>query len=55
MTDIVERLRARRVTRWVHATGQTPHHSGYTEDQECIEAADEIERPTSADSLPVLP
>ena len=44
MTDIVERLRARRVTRWVHAPGDTPKARGYSNDYECLEAAAEIER-----------
>lgn len=43
MSDITERLRARRVTRWVHATGQAPQASGYSVDAECQEAADAIE------------
>ena len=40
---LVERLRGRRVTRWVHATGETPHASGYALDELCAEAADLIE------------
>ena len=44
MTDIVERLRARQVTNWVHATGQTPRASGKRTDPLCAAAADEIER-----------
>lgn len=39
---LIERLRERRVTRWVHATGQTPQASGYKPDPECTEAADTI-------------
>ncbi|WP_129448156.1 hypothetical protein [Methylibium sp. Pch-M] len=42
--DIAARLRERRVTRWVHATGETPKASGYALDAECSEAADEIEQ-----------
>lgn len=44
MNDIVKRLRERRVTRWVHNTGETPHAEGYSTDAECQDAADEIER-----------
>ena len=44
MTDIVERLRARQVTNWMHATGQTPRASGKRTDPLCAAAADEIER-----------
>ena len=44
MSDIVERLRARQVTNWVHATGQTPRASGKRTDPLCAAAADEIER-----------
>lgn len=43
MSDITERLRARRLTRWINATGQTPQASGYSVDAECQEAADVIE------------
>ncbi len=43
MSDITERLRSRVVTRWVHATGESPQASGYTPDAECAEAADTIE------------
>jgi hypothetical protein len=42
--DIVKRLRERRITRWIHSTGQTPQASGYAVDAECNEAADTIER-----------
>lgn len=41
---LVKRLRQRRVTRWVHSTGHTPHASGYIVDSDCQEAADGIER-----------
>lgn len=44
MPDLVERLRERRVTRWVHGTGDTPRHDGLIVDAECAEAATEIER-----------
>ena len=44
MNDIVKRLRERRVTRWVHNTGETPRAEGYSTDTECQEAAAEIER-----------
>ena len=44
MSDIVERLRTRQVTNWVHATGQTPRASGKRTDPLCAAAADEIER-----------
>ena len=44
MSDIVDRLRKRVVTRWVHAVGTTPRSSGYSPDRECHEAADEIAR-----------
>ena len=44
MTDIVERLRTRQVTNWMHATGQTPRASGKRTDPLCAAAADEIER-----------
>ena len=47
MSDIVERLRARQVTNWVHATGQTPRASGKRTDPLCAAAADEIERLTA--------
>ena len=40
----IERLRARQVTNWVHATGQTPRASGKRTDPLCAAAADEIER-----------
>ncbi len=41
--DITERLRERRVTRWVHSTGTAPHSSGYGQDAECVEAANTID------------
>jgi uncharacterized protein (UPF0335 family) len=44
MTDITERLRARRVTNWVHGTGETPVSAGLANDTLCCLAADEIER-----------
>ena len=43
-TSTIERLRARQVTNWVHATGQTPRASGKRTDPLCAAAADEIER-----------
>ena len=43
MSDLVERLRARRVANWVHSTGDTPCCNGYALDAECIDAADTIE------------
>lgn len=42
--DIVEQLRARRTTRWIHRTGETPQASGVVLDEVCEKAADEIER-----------
>jgi hypothetical protein len=44
MTDITERLRARRVTNWVHGTGESPRAAGFAHDTLCIIAADEIDR-----------
>jgi hypothetical protein len=44
MTDITTQLRARRVTRWIHATGETPVAAGFAHDTLCGLAADEIER-----------
>ena len=44
MTDITTQLRARRVTRWVHGTGETPVAAGLANDTLCCLAADEIER-----------
>jgi hypothetical protein len=44
MTDITTRLRARRVTRWVHGTGESPRAAGFADDTLCCLAADEIER-----------
>jgi hypothetical protein len=44
MTDITTQLRARRVTRWVHGTGETPVAAGFAHDTLCGLAADEIER-----------
>jgi hypothetical protein len=44
MTDITTQLRARRVTRWVHGTGETPVAAGFADDTLCCLAADEIER-----------
>lgn len=37
--DMAHRLATRKVTNWVHATGDTPRSSGFCSDQECIEAA----------------
>jgi len=45
--DLIERLRERRITRWVHSTGMPPKSDGFTRDALCIEAADEIERLTN--------
>ena len=44
MSGLTDRLRARQVTNWVHATGQTPRASGKRTDPLCAAAADEIER-----------
>lgn len=41
---LIDRLRDRRVTRWVHGTGETPRSDGYAVDVDCQEAADEIEQ-----------
>jgi hypothetical protein len=41
---LAERLERRRLTRWVHATGETPQASGYVVDQDCAEAAAELRR-----------
>lgn len=41
---LIERLRQRRATRWVHRTGETPQASGHAIDEDCQQAADEIER-----------
>jgi hypothetical protein len=41
---LAERLERRRLTRWVHATGETPRASGYVVDQDCAEAAAELRR-----------
>lgn len=43
ITRIVKRMRARRVTRWAHATGQPSKSDGYFIDFECAEAAKMIE------------
>lgn len=37
--DMAHRLATRKVTNWVHATGDTPRSSGFCSDQECVEAA----------------
>jgi hypothetical protein len=42
--SLAERLERRRLTRWVHATGETPRASGYVIDQDCAEAAAELRR-----------
>jgi hypothetical protein len=44
MTDITTQLRARRTTRWIHGTGETPVAAGFADDTLCCLAADEIER-----------
>ena len=44
MTDITTQLRARRVTRGVHGTGESPVAAGLANDTLCCLAADEIER-----------
>jgi hypothetical protein len=44
MTDITTQLRARRVTNWIHGTGETPVAAGLAHDTLCCLAADEIER-----------
>jgi len=41
---LAERLERRRLTRWVHATGETPRASGYVVDQDCAEGAAELRR-----------
>ena len=49
--DLVQRLRDRSVSRWVHATGETPQADGYLADKDCAEAADEIERLRAENAL----
>lgn len=44
MNDIIEKLRARTVPNWGHATGGTPHMYGHKPDPLCQEAVAEIER-----------
>ena len=46
MTDITDRLRARRVTNWVHATGESPVAAGFANDTLCCLAAAEIDQLT---------
>jgi hypothetical protein len=41
---LADRLERRRLTHWVHATGETPRASGYVVDQDCAEAAAELRR-----------
>ena len=41
---LADALDERRVTRWVHATGETPRSSGYAVDAECAQAAAELRR-----------
>jgi hypothetical protein len=41
---LADALDERRVTRWVHATGETPKASGYAVDAECAQAAAELRR-----------
>jgi hypothetical protein len=41
---LAEVLEKRRLTRWVHSTGETPRASGYVVDQECTQAAAELRR-----------
>lgn len=36
---LANKLAARKITNWVHATGDTPRSSGFCSDQECVEAA----------------
>lgn len=37
--ELANKLAARKITNWVHATGDTPRSSGFCSDQECVEAA----------------
>lgn len=37
--ELAHRLATRRVTNWVHATGDTPKSNGFRPDHECAEAA----------------
>lgn len=41
---LADALDERRVTRWVHATGDTPRAAGYAVDVECAQAAAELRR-----------
>ena len=41
---LADALDERRVTRWVHATVETPQASGYSVDAECAQAAAELRR-----------
>ncbi len=41
MADVLEK---RRLTRWVHSTGETPRASGYVVDEDCAQAAAELRR-----------
>lgn len=45
--NLIEKLRERRVTRWVQSTGRPPKSDGFSRDALCFEAADEIERLTA--------
>ena len=42
--ELADRLERRRLTRWVHSTGETPRSNGYVVDVECVEAASELRR-----------
>lgn len=44
MSDLIEKLRARTVPRWTHATAGTPVMNGHKPDELCQTAADEIEQ-----------
>ena len=41
---LADALAERRVTRWVHSTGEIPRADGYRVDVECFEAAIELRR-----------
>ncbi len=41
---LADALDERCVTRWVHATGETPRAAGYAVDAECAQAAAELRR-----------
>ena len=45
--DLIQRLRDRRVTNWVHSTGTPPLANGFAHDADCQKAATELERLTA--------